>query len=669
MRTHRKYAAFANWCERALLDELGQLRYLAAARLEPIVRGLRGGALLDLVFCGDERVAVVPFIEIAPEMLLQRESSPFVWPHEPAAALGEDRIDDLERALLPWLESLTLARQLNVETIRMFGDESARNLFYAAREAAFPGAAPYAGVLKDAAPYLYAVRFAENGRAAVRDPNGAFGSVLLSRHAREICADLGENSRHELAQRWFGKRIFGSIDSSISFDLAVYSHAADSIDAGVCIVLDGSEENGTKVAVATPVPTDVMISFDSQESPVCRTFSVHAATKRPFRPSFVHAAPQAALGSSGRILMLMRDDYARVPDADTDEASALASLLRAEGFTVDVTAASAAVPSEYDLVHAFTLARVNELGPALAAAQSANVPIVMTPFFQDVSAGGAWGTAIVRAVMRIAMDETELEDNLALVAQRRLEAAGLSAKRQEPFAGYDAAARLTLQRAGAVLVSGAEEEGRVRAFGYTGAVINGGTCLLPIDGADAGLPVRTGDFVFAHAPIEARSNLLLLVRAAVSARVPLVIAGPVVEPDYAIALREQADERVVLLSEPAPSALEALYRAARVYADVSWIPFGVRRSMLAAACGAALVVAKDAYVTGLLESDGLWQADPASPASIAPALGDAWMHAREHPAAVEAASRRAAALGDAKNALVACVRAYAAAQPAARAPA
>lgn len=664
MRIHRKYRPFANWCDPALLNTVARLRHLSAARLEPIVRGLRGGALLDLVCIAGEDVAVVPLVEIVPEMLLERESSPFVWPADAAAVLGEERTEEFERALLPWIESLTLGRQLNSETVRMFGDESARNLFEAARDARFPGAAPYSHVLEDAAPYMYAMRFAHDARAAVRDANGAFGSVLLARHAREVRADCGSD-RNELARRWLGKPLFGAIESESGWDVAVCP-AGEDLEAVVRVTLDGTETDGCIVRVATPVPTDVMISFDSNESPISRNFAVRVQRQEP-RESFVHPLPAAAGGSSGRILMLMRDDYVRVPDADTDEALALASLLRAEGFTVDVTGASAARTAEYDLVHAFTLARANELGAPLAAAQAANVPIVMTPFFSDVGEGGAWGTAIVRALMRVAADEAELEDSLTLVAQRRLEAPGLSAKRQEPYPGYDEAARATLQRAGAVLVSGAEEERQLRAFGFTGTIQIAGPCLVTARGDDE-TPARGGDFVLVHAPLEARSNLLILVRAAVKARVPLVIAGPLVDPEYVLALREQADEQVTIVSEPTESQADRLYRSARVYADVSWISYGIHRAIRAAACGAALVVSKDSYAVSQLDGEALWEADPASETALTIALGDAWKHARERHAAVERNGRRAADLGDARAALVACVHAYSAAQSA-RAPA
>lgn len=662
MRTHAKFSYVALWRDEQQLREVVKLRSLAAARLEPIVRGLRGGALLDLVFCEEGRTAVLPAIEISAEMLMQRESSPFIWPESAGAVLREETAEEIERALLPWIESLTLARQCNAQTVRFFGDAQARELFGEARKARFVGATPYADVLCDIAPYQYAVRFAQNGRIAIHDTHGAAGSVLLRRHALEVRADLGDPQRNELALRWFGATHFGAIESPAAYSMWIGSSAEEQSGPRVRICLDVEIANGTAVEVATPVPTDVMVSFDPGDAPVCRRFSVQVDAPREPRPSLLGAAATASGGSSGRILLLMREDFARAPDADTDDALTLASHLRAEGFSVDLACASSAVVSAYDAVHAFTLARVDELAPALTLAHGAGIPVVLSPYLQDVSAQGAWGTGIVRALLRVARDEAELEDNFRLLEQRRLEGPGMSAQRQEPFLGYQGAVRAALECAGAVLICSDAEERLVRDFGYAGPLVRTGAAvaLRPYETID---PIAgSGDFVLAHAPLEARSNLVLLVRAARTARLPLVILGPVIEPEYALALHEQADENVVFLAEPPPAAAQALYRAARVYADVPWISFGPHRVLAAAACGAAIVTAAGGYAASILEHEHVSQADPASERSLTAALQDAWAAARERPELLEAAARAAAVLTDPRAALVAAVQAYAAAQ-------
>lgn len=617
---------------------------------------------MDLTFCSGDRVAVIPCIEIVPEMLVQREMSPFVWPHEAAAALADSAAEDIERALLPWIESLTLGRQLNAPASRSFAENDAARIVAAAREAGFLGAAPYRTVIQDAAPYLYAVRFAQNQRVAIRDPRGALGATILSVHTRETYADFGGEEIRFLAERWYA-RSFAAPGEKETFDLAMTAESGE-IDAGIHIVLDGEpQDGGMHVDVATPVPTDVMVSYDSQDAPVCRSFRVHRNRSSELRPAFLPARPQAAGGSSGRILFVLREDYLRAPDADTDEAAALASMLRAEGFSVDIVPASQARPSQYDLVHAFTLARVNELLPALQGAKAAGVPVVLSPMLHDICAQGVWGTGIVRALLRVSTDETDLEDNLQLVSQRRLDAPGLTSKRQEPFAGYDAAVRQALESAGAALCASAEEEALLRGYGFSRQVTLTRPCLFAYGGA-AVFPPVAGDFILAHAPIEARNNQLLLVRAAASARLPLVLAGPVTEPEYAIAVKEQAGDRVVFLGEPDEAAADALYRSATVFADVAWIRFGISRLLRASASGAALVATPEAQMRTMLGEKTVWEADPASEASIAVALRDAWIHSREQRDLIAASARRAGSLGDPRAALVATVQAYAAAQQA-----
>lgn len=663
MRTHRKYQQLLMWREPSLLREVAQLRHLVSARIEPLIRG---GALLDLVCCDGERVAVIPCVELDTAMLMEIEMSAFIWPHEPARILGDGAVSEFERALGPWIESLTLARQLNEETIRAFGDRDADALVSTAREAGLVGAASYTRVFEDLAPYVYAARFAQNGKVAVRDARGGSGTALLAACAREVQADFETDGRRALVERWLG-RTLSAIEPDIIFDVAVYRHDSARIDARSRIVLDAPRGEGAYLEVSTPIPMDLTVSFEGG-SPACRGFAAHHA-QPTLRPTFVPAAPAASGGSSGRIVMVLRNDYNRAPDSDTDEAQAMAQLLRAEGFAVDIAAASAALPAGYDLVHAFTLARVDELGPVLESAHASGTPIVLSPLLHDVSAQGSWGTGIVRSVLRLDIDETDLEDNLRLIASRRLEGPGLSSKRQEPFAGYDAAVRRALQLAGAVLARPGEEETLLRSFGYLGEIVPSSPCVFATRTPASDAPPVAGDFILAHVPLEARSNLLLLVRAAASARLPLVVAGSITEPDFTATVRDQAGDQVIFLPEPDAATAQTLYRSARVYADVSWVRFGAHRLIRAAACGAVLVTAQDAGVRDVIGPEAVWEADIASQESIALALADAWMHASPQAPAMLAAARRAGALGDPGTALTATARAYAAASRPSAAPA
>jgi len=214
-----------------------------------------------------------------------------------------------------------------------------------------------------------------------------------------------------------------------------------------------------------------------------------------------------------------------------------------------------------------------------------------------------------------------------------------------------------------VLVSGPAEERLLReTFGYTGYVAPVGPFVpVPDPSAEAGLAalVGAGDFVLAHGPIAARSNLIMLARAAMLADLPLVIAGPVVETGYAALLRELGDHRVTLLTTADPDALAALYRRARVFADIAWEDRGSARAAAAALGGASLLLANSHYAVELWRP-GLWTADRASTATVVDGLRGAWSGAGGRAAAECAA--RAAAYADPVMALSGVAGAYAKAQ-------
>lgn len=634
MRTHRKHTALICWTDAAVLRELVCPQNLISARLEPITRGLRGGAGLDLMFARDGHVAGVPLIEIVPEMLAYRESSPFVWPQTVADAIGEDAAQALETLILPWIEAHALGRPLTTELMRLYGEAKERALFERAKSFGFLGAAPYEDVLRTAAPYAYAARFAQGARVGARDASGANGAAMLSRHARSVRFDLLDDERNALAATWFGIDAFGRVEGES--DVAIH-RAEDSIDAPVVVVLD-DDSTGTVIHAAMPIPTDVMFSFDPQDAPAAAKFRVTSAAQRKLREPLLHGAQIATGGSSGRILVLVRNDWKRSDDADTDDAQSLAAKLHGEGFSVDLCA-----PSEnpdtaaYDLVHAFGLTRANEFCESLRSARRAGVPTVFTAALDDVSAGGAWGAGMVRTLLRLAYDETALQDHLAMLAARRLEAPGLNAQRQELFAGYDSSVREALALSDIVLSSGPSEEALLRGFGHTGPIEQVSAYLRVNDADAADEHVGSWDYVLVHAPIEARCNQLPLVRAAVLTGTTLVLAGPVVEPDYYQALRDFANERVIFVPEAADAQLEALYRGARVYVDVAWYRFGLGRVARAVSRGCAVVLSSSAHAADL-PPQGIRTADPASAGEISVALQAAWDQTPAKPHAFETRS-------------------------------
>ncbi len=263
-------------------------------------------------------------------------------------------------------------------------------------------------------------------------------------------------------------------------------------------------------------------------------------------------------------------------------------------------------------------------------------------------------------ISQIADDEVSLDEHLTMLARRKLEAPGI-APGCRPFIGYDQALREICASAGAAIVASEQEEALLRRLGFSGPVF---TVAAHIESEPLAAPlealVGTGDFILSHAPIEPRSNQYMLLRAAAQARLPIVFAGPVTDFRYHRELRKAAGENVIFIPEPDAGTRESLYRAARVFADMAWIRFGIGRIVRAARAGCALVVAKGSNAAAW--GPGIWEADPAGIASMACALGDAWLYARGRRGEIEACRSRVSAACEPQAALVATVSAYAAAQ-------
>lgn len=591
MRTHNKFRGLEYPRKRARVSEVVALRNLVTVRIEPVLCGAVTGALsADVVFAREGMRTVIPFVDVAGAMLDRRESSPFVWPAWLSACVSADTVAQIERAILPWVEAQTFNRSLNSEVVRHFGTGDGRAAFELAREHGFIGAAPYRVWLQMAAPYVYAERLARGKRVHAADGQGASGAAILSASAREMRADLASLERNALAREWFDLDIFGECGGSADVDIGG--------SGGSAVHLDLSSVVGERVLVATPIPTDVNVSFDPEDAPAAGSFAVSAPRRELRTPALPNWSP--AGGSGGRILLLVRDDAANAPDADTDAAELLAVRLRAEGFHVDVAAAAHAAPETYDLLHCCCAAYPEQALPAVRRANAARVPVVTTEASQMRDGDATWGTAIVPQVLRATQDETALADLLQLVRARKLEGEN-AVPGQLPFATYRAAVEELRTLSNAVVPSGS----------------------LPLLPAPAPLapPAGTphGEFVLVHAPVTPRANQWIAARAAARAGLPLVLAGPVADVDYLRQIRAHAGHGLVTLPEPAPQNAAGLYAAARVYLDVSWLRLGGGRIALAQAAGCPTLASP--------------AVDPADEAALAEALGRAWSSPLPPPAA------------------------------------
>jgi hypothetical protein len=650
MRRHSVLSRFAPFIEPGRFARVVQAPFLLSARLQPSYYPW-GEAWLDLVFARDGEFALVPFVQIDPAMILVRESSAMIWPSW--LPFEEPALEGIEALLEPWLISHGLVSSLDEEAIGFFTDDAQlRATFEAARAARFLCATPAEDVLADAAPCVYAQRYASGRRVGIRSADAALGASLLARTANTVHADLGDAQRNALAQQWYGIGIYGELPKA-SFDVWVAGEGKAGATAS--IALDEPFAESAQVDVARPIFPMLACSFDAADAAPARRFFVHA--RDPIlRASRLTPAPVIG-GSTGRIGIVIRDDGLIAPDADVDAAQALAEALREQGFDSQVVVATAARAEDFDLIHLVGHRHVHQFAYILDEAKRRDVPVVATPMFDDFANESLWGTAAIRTMLSGLRDDATQQMVERGLAERRLLTDGDS-ERGKP--AYDAGlVRAMLQQSRSAIFATRAEEAEVRArFGFTGS-----SRIVPsvpsraIEPQPVGALCGLDEYVLVHASVEPRANQWISMRAAAAIGAACVLVGTVENAEYYQSLLEAGGNSMIWLPQEqlTRGQLEALYAGARVYADLCWAGHGAARAVRAASYGVTPVLSS-ALPYGELWADLTGAADPASLDSAVAVMRQAWMRA---PAVGFQIADRTAALCDPLSSLQAVLGAYA----------
>jgi hypothetical protein len=579
-------------------------------------------------------------------MLLLREADPLVFPQSLARTLGDDVLAPLVELVARELEPRAYRGGAWREEVVSFADDP---LFASARRRGWYGAAPLATALPRVAPAVYARRFAGGRTVRTFGPDAA----VLAAFVRDVARRCDAAVVDEEAARYFGM----AAAEAASYDLAIGSGPLAG-DAPVVVRADGDGPDA--VPIVAPLPANVMVSFDPADGPVVGSFTVEHASSPDARPARPSPVPPPVGGSAGRIALVLRPDAASLPDADVDEARALANGLSAEGFTVTIATRVADLAAfGPDLVHLFGLRNGEHAAAVAAWASEARVPLAVHAYHEDPAAGAYWGAMVTRYCFAYSADDRNVRDYLGLLAKRAVEVDGVGARQRfaPPAAGFDRA-ETVLREAAVVFVHSERERDAIAPLRPSAATLLVPPLPLAFDEpAPIGGLVGRDPFVLVHAPLESAGNQLLVGRAAASLGVPIVMAGPVAEPAYVDLVREFAADGVRLIPEPTSGQLAALYRSAAIVADVAWLGRGHARICQAALAGSTPVVADTRWVD--LPIPERWRADPADVEAVARAMGEAWDAAARRDEALVAV-REAAALGAARS-LRAVVSGYAAA--------
>ncbi len=586
---------------------------LAAVRVEPVLHRRRAALVLDLCLIAGDALTVIPNVLVEPALVVDRDRDPLVFPF---GTPGDDAFASaIAGRVLPHLEPLAFGGASIAEHVVRFAPAPA---FDAAREAGCFGAAPLRDALARLAPYRFARRFVRGHSVRIDAPDAVGGWALL----RDIAAVEVASERRVAAElAWYGD----APAAAARADVAIVSRGADAGDAP-CVVrvdADPGAPAGTVFEAADPVPLDVSFSFDPAEAPPRRWFAVERVPE-PTRSAPPMVGPAASGGSSGRIAVVLgRADWSVRPSADVDEARALVTALRAEGFDAFV-ADTADELRGVDLVHVLGTRDGRRARAIVDAARRDGVPVAVHAYDEDAASGGWWGAEVTRHCFEYGSDERDLQAYLAMLARRAV-AVG-DARGDAPYAPAAAAAddaAAALRDASLVFAASAAEADAIRArTGRRGPTEVVAPLLDAVDRAPIGAMAGADPFVLAHAPIGSLGNQLLLARCAHEAGVPLVLAGPVADASYLERVREfGGPSLVVLAGEPSPGVAASLRANAAVVADAAWIGDGSSRLAASLLAGAVLVVADRRRFDLPARARRF---DPADAAALTRALGEAW---------------------------------------------
>ncbi len=615
MRTHRVFPALQPWLWRAdLLRELVNGERLAVVRMEPVTRGREPTVFLDLHFTDGERAVTIPLVYVDLAQLDIREADPLLFPQPLLGVVSDARAYELVSLLLPELERRMRSGGFWQEEVIRFGQAPA---FDAARGRGFFGAAPLATSLPRIAPAVYAQRFAVGKHVVAYGPDAhEFGAFLGG--ITTACDVVGADAA---ASAWYGA--LDQADPAQTYDLAIGAGPAP-VAATTTVRVD-SDRSGFSIGVAAAIPADLMLQFQAGGDSAAGSFSV-ATTREPYaRPAADIAVAPEMGASAGRVAVVVRPDAAAVPDADTDEAAALAAALRREGFTVEVVAGVDALDAfAPDLVHLFGT-RPGAFARHVAEwADEHKKPFAVHAYHEAPADGGYWGSIVAPYCFSYSGDDRSVTTYLELLGRRAVEVDGIGPASHfaPPIMGLPDSERV-LALADVVFVNSEREFKAVEPFRQRRPTFI--VSPLPLEAAPAeplGVHVGSDPFILVHGAIGPEGNQLLLARAAAMVGAPIVMAGPIDDPQYAERLREFAPEHLRLLDEPSPAMRMSLYRTAAVVADAAWIGRSHSRLATAAGLGAAIVSSNARWLD--LPNKGAWVVDPADVRSIARGLGDAW---------------------------------------------
>ncbi|MCR4402372.1 MAG: glycosyltransferase [Firmicutes bacterium] len=295
-----------------------------------------------------------------------------------------------------------------------------------------------------------------------------------------------------------------------------------------------------------------------------------------------------------RVLLQSRGDLLALPAGDTVQILETKKALGGLGVDADHSGALSPALDGYDLVHLFNLTRVAETAAQCENAVRAGKPVVVSPIYWNPEEYIMHENPRQRsALLKFWRQDNPLRRRVVESAAMLLPNAESEAWLVHRDLGVDAPFRVVPNGADPSF-SDADPQEFVRKFGMT-------------------------DFVLCCARISPRKNQLALIRATRGLGLPVVFIGPVNDPFYYEACRNEADAHVHFLGSMPQREIAAAYVAARVHVLPSWFETPGLASLEAAMAGCN-VVSTDRGTAREYFGDLAWYCDPSDLDSIRTAI-------------------------------------------------
>jgi hypothetical protein len=624
MRTHREWPLLQVWSRQRNLKAWITAENLRVARLEAVTIKNMPAAVLDLRFVSAQDVGVsVPACMVDLKALESRTRDALIWPQGSVETCKDEELYAIECLLVDWLRAEVSGGNFSGERVRRFGEGD--QCFETARHARSLGASCYGDIAMQLAAAHYAARFVPGKmiQCVASLPNVA--SLLAPAAAGCIVAGA-DPAQNILSFDWFGCEFLNADSTTQVTQLAIVDGREDELDgrlaANARIIDVKGILPGTEIRVGASCALDDLVRLSEPSSTSMR---VQSPGNLRESQSMIPEKPAATGGSSGRILLVVREDALRASGADTDEAFALRRLLIREGFAVDVAAQPALYdPAAYDLVHGFGMLSSQSMRACFQAAKHAGVPTVLTACFEDYAVGGIWGARASRSLLDLVVDDAGTKRMLDILSTRMVNVDGLIAT--ERFDNGEEGVRKALVCEADFVLTHSESE-RAALENYSGR--NDGIAVtLPLiyrEEARVSVAHLVPDqaYMFVHAGIEARQNTGLIMHAASALEIPCVFAGAVLDRRLYRHMASRVGTNIALVPECSAAELAAMAESASVYIDAAWYGDGMGRILRGILHGGVAVVSESRHLDEALE-EAVLRIDPSSIDSLRNGMSEAW---------------------------------------------